>query len=295
MHTQTHARTETSLNTFACHEVGKGKLPFNDNEYSRFKYGSKSIARKFGKELADAFYKSELFLLNRHLFSGDNYCVVVPSPYYFIPTATFAMKDYFIARMNHYLAQEGLNALQETKCFRKSTYNDDYGSMSAEQRVKAIGSESFHVDVEFVKNKAIIFMDDIRITGSHEQRVEEMIVRQSLDAKGCKSMFLYYAQLVDKDTHPDIENKLNHAFVKDLYSIDKIIKNEQFIFNTRSVKYILKAPETEFRTFIIYQSDSFCETLYSCAIGNEYHKVDQFKSNFEFLADIVETKPCIIN
>lgn len=281
--------------TFSCHNIFKGdNIPFSANEYSRFKYGSKSIARKYGRELAEAFIKSDLFEKNKHLFSGNKYCVVVPSPYYFIPTATFAMKDYFIARMNHYLAQQGLNALQEAKCFRKSTYNDDYGSMSLEDRKKAIGSESFHVDVDFLKNKLVLFMDDIRITGSHQERMEEMIVRLNLEATGCKSIFIYYAELMDGNTHPNIENQLNHAFVKDLYSIDKIIKNEQFIFNTRSVKFILKAPEAEFQNFILYQSDSFCETLYSCAIGNEYHKVDEFKPNFSYLAHIVETKPCNI-
>lgn len=271
--------------TFSCYHVqSRESLGFSPGMYSRFKYGSKDAAREMGRDLANKFIMSDQFKEYCKMYKHRR-IVILPSPYNFIPTATFALKDYFIPVLNRRLAELHLPPVQEAKIYRAHSYNEDYGAMSAEDRKVAIGSESFHTDVEFLKDKFAIFLDDIRITGSHEERINEMI--QRLDMTNIESnielMYMYYAELKNSSEDPKVENYLNYYDIKDLLCINKIIKNETFLFNTRNTKYILGRTEQEFNNFINYQSDTFRETLYHYAIGNSYHLCEEFRTNFSTL------------
>ncbi len=253
-------------------------IPFSPIKYSKFKFGDKTTAKKFGYDLAEGFI---LNYLSQHIkYLSQKQIVVVSSPYCFIPTATFAMKDYFIQYLNNWLIQYDLPVVQETKIHRNITYTEDYGGLSSEEREKLIGKDGFYIDKEFIKNKLVLYMDDIKITGSHEKVIRKMIKDQALEHD---YIFIYYAQLMNKEIHPSIENDLNYAYVKSLLDLDKIIKNDNFLLNTRVVKYILNASFSQFSTFIQFQSQKFCQTVYHLAIGNSYHKIDSYKNNFEYL------------
>lgn len=256
-------------------EQGTGLNPI---EYSKFKFGCKQMARHYGYDLAVAF----IDMLER--FPIDKQIVVCSSPYCFIPTATFAMKDYFIQRLNVFLVAQGLPVVQETKIHRTITYKEDYGGLTADERMKLIQNDDFHIDTEFIKDKHLLFLDDIRITGSHERVIERMYQNYGLTNS---HHFLYYAVLANPDIHPNIENRLNYAFVKSLLDLDKIIKNEDFLLNTRTVKYMLNAPFEDFVPFINYQRHSLAQTVYHSAIGNSYHLIEDYATNFNYLKKLL--------
>jgi hypothetical protein len=136
-----------------------------------------------------------------------------------------------------------------------------------------------------VKGKTVLFLDDIRITGSHEKVIERMVTEFDLE---CDYHFLYFAVLDSNSIHPSIENELNYAFVKDLLNLDKIIKNEDFLLNTRVVKYLLNYGYTGFVTFIQFQKQSFINTVYHSAVGNSYHLIEDYKKNFNYLKTLVK-------
>lgn len=278
-----------SHGSFGAHRIKDASSPpFQVNEYSRFKYGSRSVAKQFGYELSEQFIKrltmpstefNPLFVDLKQAFSTKQ-IVVIPSPYDFIPTATFAMKDYFLCHFNEWLIAEGFSPCQEAKIHRERSYHMDYGKMSAEERRLSISGDHFHTDREFLSNKFVLFMDDIRITGGHEERIEEMVERLDID---CDYMHLYYGFLVDPEASPTVEHEYNHASAKSLYDISWIIRNEQFSWNTRVTKFILSAPEAEFCQFISYQSEAFQEKLAHYARGNRYHDLPEFSLNYNHL------------
>lgn len=260
-------------------------FPFSPKKYSKFKFGDKTAAREFGYALAKGFINSFM----EKVFESDNLwsakqIVVVSSPYCFIPTATFAMKDYFIQCLNDWLVKHDYPVVQEAKIYRTITYTEDYGGLSSEEREKLIGKDGFYIDREFVKNKFVLYLDDIKITGSHEKVIRKMISDCNLEHE---YLFLYYAQLANIEVHPKIENDLNYAFVKSLLDLDKIIKNDHFLLNTRVVKYILNSPFEEFKNFINYQSKKFVNTVYHSAMGNSYHLIDNYKTNFTYLKTMI--------
>lgn len=270
------------MKRFSAHKIHDHKnLPISVTEYSRFKYGSKSIARQFGRQLAERFFASKEF---HEMVSVPNRQIIVSaSPYLNIPTATFAMKNYFVAKLNAKLIEFGMRPVDEVKIYRSLSYDEDYGAMTKEQRERAISGDAFYVDAAFLKDKYVIFLDDIRITGAHEGRIEYMIEHQNVE---CDALFMYFAELVDVTACPTLENTLNYGFVRNLLDIDWIIKNDEFIFNTRVVKYILKASQEDFIPFIRYQSDVFRETLYTCAIANSYHLTPTLKENVAYLREL---------
>lgn len=259
------------------------EIGFSAKEYSKLKYGSKRVARLFGTELARKFLKS---LENenkdlKELIDGEQ-IVIASAPYKYIPVASTVLKDYFISTFNNDWAENN-PSLQDLKIFRGHSYNCDYGALNAEEREARLTGDSFYVDANFIKGKVLICVDDVRITGSHERRMEKLLESVGFDGI---VIYLYYAEYTG-DGHANIENKLNYGFVKgdstDLVRINYIIQNDEFKFNTRVTKYILSAKFEEFKNFIDYQSKAFRNSLITYLIGNEYHRIPEFKQNVQYL------------
>ncbi|WP_326993036.1 phosphoribosyltransferase family protein [Chitinophaga sp. 212800010-3] len=261
--------------TYSLHKISDpGYFGFSPDDYSRFKFGDEGIAEKFGTSLAEGFI--------RHHLEGKPVAqyVVVSSPYSFIPTATFAMKNYFVFRVNRWLAEHGFPVLQETKVHRTITYKEDYGELDAEQRLKLIGNDSFHIDKAFLEGKKVLFLDDIRITGGHEKMIMKMVSTYQLTNE---IWLLYFAELVNKNIHPNIENYLNYHHVKSIFHLESIIQGERFFINTRLVKYILNYDYESFCIFLQNQSDKFITLLYNMSLGNGYHTIDAYQKNINFI------------
>lgn len=269
------------MNTISVYKIDeKNDLPFDAVEYSKFKFGCKNQARLYGDLLARKFWSRWVVPLGE-----TPQIVVCSSPYNHIPTATFAMKDYFIRRLNTYIVEAGYPPAQETKIHRTNSYTEDYGSLSAVERMRLIGGDQFHIDESFIHGKTVLFLDDIKITGSHERVIKSMLrgFRSGVDYK---AYFLYLAELVNPSISPSIENDLNYAYVKKLADISRLIRSDNFLLNTRTVKYILNSPTADFLVFTDYQSKKFLRNLYHEAIGNSYHLIEAYKTNLELLKQL---------
>lgn len=276
------------MKRFSAHRFTSEKdIPFSPEMYSKFKFGCKDASRKFGFELGNKFIETTYFqsIIQKSTFYKCK-VIVLSSPHTFIPTATYAMKNYFIRVLNNALVKNDCDPVMEAKIYRKCSYKEEYGEMSREERMQIIQGDSFHVDKELLADNIRIFLDDIIITGAHESGIIKMLQEHGLHA-GELNHFLYFAELTSESTDPKIENYLNYYFVKDLLCLDKIIKNEEYLLNTRMVKYILNAPHEECRMFLQYQKYSFLHTLYHEAIGNSYHKIPDYSQNLSYLKSLL--------
>ena len=272
---------------YALHRIAStANIGFSPDDYSRFKYGDNDIARTFGTDLANGFIKNILEKPNQTLDLTQQ-MVVISSPYSFIPTATFALKNHFVSTLNRWLAADGYPTVQETKVHRTITYKDDYGALNAAERMRLIGNDSVHIDTKFVANKTLIFLDDIKITGSHERMILKMTHEYGLQ----NDMFmLYFAELTNANIHPRFENYLNNFYVKFIFEVGNIVKNSNFVPNTRAVKYLLHYNFDDFCVFILSQNDDFCNELYDLALGNGYHTIEAYQQNLAFLQTLLHEK-----
>ncbi len=265
---------------YSLHSITKNHhFPFDATAYSRFKFGDDQTAEVFGIALAKGFIKDQL-----RIKSDTEQIVVISSPYSFIPTATFALKDHFVSELNKWLVGQGKPVVQETKIHRSITYKDDYGELDAEQRMNLIGNDTFHIDRSFLTNKTLVFLDDIKITGSHERMIQKMLQEFKLTNK---VYLLYYAELVNKQIHPNIENTLNYYSVKSIFDLNKIVQQDRFRINTRLVKYVLNCGEDQFLVFMQNQSNYFLNLVYNMAIGNGYHLIEAYSKNITALKNLV--------
>ena len=264
--------------TYSLHHINNAQaFGFNPDDYSRFKFGDDAVAKYFGAHLADGFIRD--YLAENPI---KQQVVVISSPYSFIPTATFAMKNWFVARLNRWLARHSYPVVQETKVHRTITYKEDYGELDAEQRMNLIGNDSFHIDKDFLQGKTLIFLDDIKITGSHERMIMKMVGEYGLSND---IFMLYFAELVNKNIHPNIENHLNYHQVKNIFDLDGIVKSNNFCINTRIVKYILNYDFESFCIFIQDQTFDFINLLYDMALGNGYHTIEAYELNLNFIKE----------
>jgi len=251
-------------------------------DYSRFKFGDGIIAEKFGNELASKFIEQYL-----EANPIKNQIVVISSPYSFIPTATFTLKEYFVFTLNQWLANNNYNVVETTKIHRTITYKEDYGELDAEQRMNLIGNDYFHIDKDFLKGKTLLFIDDIKITGSHEKMIKKMILEHGLKND---IHFLYFAELKNKNIHPNIENYLNYFAVKSIFDLTEIINFNRFRINTRIVKYILISDFMSFKLFMENQNTDFISQLYNMALGNNYHTIKEYQKNLNYIKEIFFNK-----
>jgi hypothetical protein len=268
--------------TYSLHKITNAdSFGFDAGDYSRFKFGDGAVSATFGTDLAEGFI-DEVLKANRI----SNQIVIISSPYSFIPTATFAMKNAFVYRLNRWLAEHNLPVVQETKVHRTITYKEDYGELNAEQRMSLIGNDSFHIDAEFLKGKTLIFLDDIKITGSHERMIAKMITQYNLHND---IYMLYFAELANADIHPNIENYLNYFEVKSIFDLEAIIGNDNFCINTRIVKYILNYEHDSFCVFLNNQTKAFITDLYNMALGNSYHTMESYRPNLNYIKQYLFT------
>ena len=87
--------------TYSLHKITNTELfGFCPTEYSRFKFGDEAIAQVFGERLAKGFIRDQLSAA-----PVRQQIVVISSPYSFIPTATFAMKNHFVFQLNRWLVE----------------------------------------------------------------------------------------------------------------------------------------------------------------------------------------------
>jgi len=269
--------------SYALHQIHHPEVfGFDPASYSKFKFGDDRIAKEFGEQLAEGFITG---YLKDNLI--DNQIVVISSPYSFIPTATFAMKNYFIHQLNRWLVDHGKLVVQEAKVHRTITYKEDYGALSAEERMSLIGNDSFHIDKHFLDDKTLLFLDDIRITGSHERMILKMVDEYEMKND---IHLLYFAELSNMDIHPNIENYLNYHHVKSIFDLDDIVKSGAFAFNTRIVKYILNSAFNSFSIFISNQTEDFINMLYNLSLGNGYHTIEAYATNLNYIKNLINTK-----
>lgn len=268
--------------THSLHKISNtADFGFGADDYSRFKFGDGEVARHFGAALAADFIKQHI-----HQFKADEQLVVISSPYSFIPTATFTLKNHFVVILNRWLAAHNMPVVQESKVHRTITYKEDYGELDARQRLQLIGNDSFHIDKMFLKGKTLLFLDDIRITGGHERMIKKMIDEYDLDNP---VYMLYFAELINHNIHPSVENYLNYYSVQTIFDLDDIINGGNFCINTRIVKYILNYDHESLRVFLQNKSEAFINELYDMALGNSYHTMESYQLNLNYIKNQLVT------
>lgn len=252
---------------------------FLPSDYSKLKFGCDVTAKKFGRELADdVFLKHSDVLLS-------NSVVVIPSPYNHVKNAATVMTGHFIDRLNHLLVNANGSHVEYSIIHRKVSYINDYGFLSKDKRKGLINNDKFYLNRDFYEDKLLIFVDDVRITGTHEEKLQEI-----LDEQGFTNdrMFLYYADYWG--SFPEVEAQINFAGIKSPADYLALAQTPNHHVIVRPIKYILSRNEKDC-AFLLEKLplDTLAE-IYHGALGEGYYKIPAYQVAFKALSDKVCNK-----
>lgn len=250
-------------------------LPFAAEDYSRLKFGCNDTARKFGHQLADVFFAENADLLIA------NQCVVIPSPYNHVQNAASVMTRHFVDHLNHLLVNANGRHVETSTVHRKVSYTNDYGFLSKEKRRALIDNDVFFLNRPFLADKMLVFIDDVCITGTHEEKLVEI-----LDSNGVKNrtFFLYYAKYAKGAVGADIESKINFAGINDVDDFIALTQNHDHNVIVRAIKYLLSLPHNTLASRLHCFSHDFLTKVYYGALGEGYHAIPNYQHNLRAIA-----------
>lgn len=263
-----------SANTFSSLEDAL----FSIKNYSRLKFGSTSVARIFGIELADKFFQAHAGSLLAER------CVVIPSPFNHVQNAATLLTHEFINRLNHLLVNANGTHVEYDVIHRKVSYISDYGFLDADKRKELIDNDSFYLNAEFYQGKTLIFVDDVRITGTHENKLKEVLENNDI-YNDCH--FIYYGDYVGTD--PTIESKINFAALPNgIHDFAVIAQEEGHQMIVRPLKFILSQHSAVVHNLMGSLSDSQIRAIYNGCLGEGYYMIPSYQEAFKVISGYFE-------
>lgn len=235
--------------------------PFDVNDYSRLKFGSEIVARAFGRELADAFFDKHRDLL------ATQQCVVIPAPSTTVPVAATLMGHHFRNRLNEHLDVSGLGPVEWTMIHRNMAYNHNYACLGKEERKAILSNDARFMANSYVADKHLLFIDDVTITGTHEEEIVHFLWREQLPNR---HTFVAFAKYMGDD--PSIETRLNHVCIKDARDLVKLSREPGHRLTTRAVRLFLDTSLAEFLELLEIAPDTLLEDAYHAAIVKGYNR-----------------------
>jgi FMN phosphatase YigB (HAD superfamily) len=253
-------------------------ISFSPEEYSKFKFGSYSLAKKFGVDLFEyfkAFHFDKLVCNHRKI-------IVYSSPYMQIPTSSYYLTHTFYMAFREHLASKRIETikLEFGKIERCQTYTDDYGALTAEERFSLIKNDTYKLITVPAKDDLCIFIDDISITGTHQRVVEHLLYSSGIETN---SFFLYFAKLSNSDICPSFENYLNYQFINEFSKLFELFTSDDYRITTRTTKYILSQKVEDHNKLITFliKNEKFeiWSELITMSYANEYNKIELYQQN----------------
>lgn len=147
---------------FALHTIDNPtKLSFDRHAYSRYKYGDSRQAKQFGEELATRF----LSQYQDFLLATKQQFMAISSPRGIVPPAAYYIFQAFLEKLNRFLQFHARDPVLEHTIQRLGTLAEDYSLLSRHERFDRLIDERYFIDSQPLRNKFLLFVDDIRITG----------------------------------------------------------------------------------------------------------------------------------
>lgn len=248
---------------------------FNPRDYSELKFGSDRVARLFGYQMGNKFYsKYRDILIN-------NRCVIIPSAFNVVEIAATILARHFNNRLNDFLCLEGHRIVDWTTMHRSMSYIADYCLMPKEERKLMLNGDKLYINRDFIEGKVLIFVDDITITGTHEDKINDFLEELGLTNQ---HIFCYYARYQGNVT--EIEYQLNHAGINTIDDYVKLVSDPNHHIVVRAVRFLLDQPLEDLALALERLDDKFIDKLYFACLAKEYDKIAGYRAGFELIRSV---------
>ena len=253
--------------------------PFDVKSYSCFKFGSDNDAKLMGYALADSFFET----YNAKLLAND--MLIFASPYNHVKNAATIMTEHFMNRLNSLLVNTNGKHVEYSIIHRKVSYINDYGFLSKEKRQELIDNDLFYINTDFLANKLLVFIDDVYITGTHENKLIEVIKNNNITNE-CG--FLYFTQYTGMS--PNIEGALNFASITNIHDFIDLTKRLNHHTIVRPLKYLLGQQPGVLKDNIGKFSTDTINKMYFGCLAEGYYCIPSYQENFKILTEEHQTR-----
>lgn len=249
-------------------ETGK---PFDARLYSTFKYGN-------GNALADYTLLLAVHVavvLKREGWLHDP-LVVTGTPYKRVPNAA----AYLAKGVTQFLRMRGFDVTY-TSIYQHQLSQGDYGLLDAAARNRRNRAKVRSFDADDFIGRYVVLVDDVRITGSVEQSVLDVLA-------GVPTLGLSVCNLVALDptavaADPLVEDRLNHAWVKSLNEVGALMRSSSFVLTTRAIRFLLESDIHTLESFLLALQPAEVQVLYRAAVDDGYDRMPAYQDTFACL------------
>ncbi|HTI15952.1 MAG TPA: phosphoribosyltransferase family protein [Dictyobacter sp.] len=262
----------------------KDPTTFSLSEYSRYKYGASRVGERYGQALCEKFLRAFFHLVvSRQL-------LITSSPYKTIPTSSLCIAQSFCRTLNQWRCRMGFAPSQLTKIGRATLSAGDYGVLSKEQRISRMKRNRLSFDTTLLAHADLVVVDDIKVTGAHQQCIMSHIEQLSLTSL----TFLYVVECCHSHKevcNPQIEDHLNHISVHTLADMIDIIRSPDFFFNVRMCKFILnEVNRADLPAFLQQMTDQFVAFLYHMSLKDGYGHMNMYRESVQMVASELQQR-----
>lgn len=267
--------TNFFLHTFS----SKEDIPFSQKQYSQFKFGCQISAKDMGERLAVAFFEAH----KEDLVNQE--CVVVPSPYDYVQNAASCMAEFFFHKLLHLMQDAKIdNKVHWYHISRKPSYTKDFGFLNEEQRRSLLKNDKFYLSSEFLNDKLIILIDDVYITGAHEDMLKSVL---SAKCNPAKVIFTYYGKKIGKE-FPEVEAHLNFYAINNIQDFIDLFKKQSTFILIRPIKYVLSRDKNEFSVLLKKLNTAKLSVVLEHAHAEGYHLKPEYVENINSLREKIK-------
>ena len=251
-------------------------------EYSRFKYGDGDVATKFGHLVAQRAL--EVIPVD---IDNPMPILVTSSAYKVAPPASQSLLEPFVTAVRDELPQAHIEPF---KIYRSVLTEGDYASMTLEQREMVMERNGLVLPDGLPETaRAVIALDDILVTGSHERMLHRKL-DGTIDAL---MLYCYILDVSEDATNPAIEAAINHIAMSSLQSLIHIAKtSSSFIPNARSCKMVVGSTSDEVHAFVEEASETAMplETILEYVEGDELEQMQRYEAGVQALRKAITHK-----
>lgn len=249
---------------------------FDDSQYSRMKYGDRLATQDFAGQLAKELIDKNDALLFAH--KPPEFFVA----YKEVPPACFYLSRFCLDLLNEERNNIGNEPGRLVRIYKSKVLTTNYAAASPEARVQELGGIDFTLEGRSVSDTQAVVLDDIRITGSAERKILE-VLRPGNPAH----ISLGYVAIVNELQaleNPQIENELNHGVITCVADLLPSIQSDNFDLNIRTLKMILAAEPAELESLLASCPQSLIDEMYRGAVNTGVAFTRSYPVSFDILA-----------
>ncbi len=239
---------------------------YDASKYSRFKYGDAELAERYATGLVE-----RLSGLDGLLMQSRHFSVITTAPFKYIPTASFELAKRIRRHLRVALCTTREDPINIVPLYMRNVDSDNYSARSQLERKKILDHAGLYVDSRSIRGRNVLLVDDAIVSGTAEQEAISV-----LTVAGASFIIGAYVIEVEQDygrNTPEIEDQLNHAFVKDLDSLLEVFQTAPIKLNIRTIKFVLGWPE-------LREVERFFKSINSIQLTQLFRAVMEDKNAF---------------